>query len=184
MISAFLSMIENECDKELVRSLYEKNELLLYNIAYKILKNRSDAEDTVQDAFVRVINHLEKIREIDCNETRFYLVIIVKNISLNMLKKKQRHPEIDIDEAYDVQTSENLEETTLAEISAEEIRNALRELSDNDYEILFLYLVKEHNPSEIADLIGISANLARQRIFRARKRLIKLLGKRGITNET
>ena len=100
-----------------------------------------------------------------------------------MLKKKQRHSEIDIDEVYDVQTNENLEETTLAEISAEEIRNALRELSDNDYEILFLYLVKEHNPSEIADLIGISANLARQRIFRARKRLIKLLGKRGITNE-
>ena len=100
-----------------------------------------------------------------------------------MLKKKQRHPEIDIDEVYDVQTDDNIEDEILDKINSEEIRNALRELSDNDYEILFLYLVKEHNPSEIADLIGISANLARQRIFRARKRLIKLLGKRGITNE-
>lgn len=183
MIAAALAMIENESDKEFVLSLYEKNELFLYNIAYNILHNRTDAEDAVQDAFVRVINHLEKIREIDCNETRFYLVVIVKNVSLNMLKKKQRHPEIDIDEVYDVQTDDNIEDEILDKINSEEIRNALRELSDNDYEILFLYLVKEHNPSEIADLIGISANLARQRIFRARKRLIKLLGKRGITNE-
>lgn len=183
MLSAFLSMIKDETERELVRSLYEANEQIMYNIAYNILHNRTDAEDAVQDSFVRVINHLEKICEIDCNETRFYLVIIVKNVSLNMLKKKQRHPEIDIDEVYDVQTDDNIEDEILDKINSEEIRNALRELSDNDYEILFLYLVKEHNPSEIADLIGISANLARQRIFRARKRLIKLLGKRGITNE-
>ena len=183
MLSAFLSMIKDETERELVRSLYEANEQIMYNIAYNILHNRTDAEDAVQDSFVRVINHLEKICEIDCNETRFYLVIIVKNVSLNMLKKKQRHPEIDIDEVYDVQTDDNIEDEILDKINSEEIRNALRELSDNDYEILFLYLVKEHNLSEIADLIGISANLARQRIFRARKRLIKLLGKRGITNE-
>ena len=92
MLSALLSMINDETDKELVRSLYEANEQLMYNVAYNILHNRTDAEDAVQDSFVSVINHLEKIREIDCNETRFYLVIVVKNISLNMLKKKQRHP--------------------------------------------------------------------------------------------
>ncbi len=40
MIAAALAMIENESDKEFVRSLYVKNELLMYNIAYKILKNR------------------------------------------------------------------------------------------------------------------------------------------------
>ena len=90
MLSALLSMINDETDKELVRSLYEVNEQLMYNVAYNILHNRTDAEDAVQDSFVSVINHLEKIREIDCNETRFYLVIVVKNISLNMLKKKQR----------------------------------------------------------------------------------------------
>lgn len=184
MLSAILSMINAETDKEVVRSLYEANEQLMYNIAYNILHNRSDAEDAVQDAFVSVINHLEKIREINCNETRFYLVIIVKNISLNMLKMKQRHPEVDIDEIFDTQSDENVEVEALGKINSEIIREALRELSDKDYEIMFLYLIKEHTPSEIAQLLGITGNQARQWIFRARQRLIKLLEKRGINNET
>lgn len=184
MLSAALSMISDETDKELVRSLYENNEQLMYNVAYKILHNRSDAEDAVQDAFVNVINHLEKIREINCNETRFYLVIIVKNISLNKLKKKQqRHPEVDIDEVFDAQSDENVEAEALDKINSEVIREALCELSDKDYEIMFLYLIKEYTPSDIAQLLGITANLARQQIFRARQRLIKLLEKRGINND-
>ena len=60
MLSAFLSMIKDETERELVRSLYEANEQIMYNIAYNILHNRTDAEDAVQDSFVRVINHLEK----------------------------------------------------------------------------------------------------------------------------
>lgn len=91
----------------------------------------------MQDAFVNVINHLEKIREINCNETRFYLVIIVKNISLNKLKKKQRHPEVDIDEVFDAQSDENVEAEALYKINSEVIREALCELSDKDYEIMF-----------------------------------------------
>ena len=184
MLSALLSMINDETDKELVRSLYEANEQLMYNVAYNILHNRTDAEDAVQDSFVSVINHLEKIREIDCNKTRFYLVIVVKNISLNMLKKKQRHHEVDIDEVFDAQSSEKTEDEIISKISSDEIKNALRDLSDKDYEVMILYLVQEHTPAEIAQLLGITGIQARQRIFRARHRLIRHLEKRGITNET
>ena len=152
MLSALLSMINDETDKELVRSLYEANEQLMYNVAYNILHNRTDAEDAVQDSFVSVINHLEKICEIDCNKTRFYLVIV--------------------------------EDEIISKISSDEIKNALRDLSDKDYEVMFLYLVKEHTPAEIAQLLGITGIQARQRIFRARHRLIRHLEKRGITNET
>lgn len=184
MLSALLLMIDDETDRELVRSLYDANEQLMYNVAYNILHNRTDAEDAVQDSFVSVIRNLEKIRGIDCNETRFYLVIVVKNISLNMLKKKQRHPAVDIDEVFDAKSDENIEDEIISRVSSEEIKCALRDLSDNDYEIMFLYLIREHTPSEIAQLLGITGNRARQRIFRARQRLIKHLEKRGITNET
>lgn len=184
MLSALLSIINDETDRELVRSLYEANEQLMYNVAYNILHNRTDAEDAVQDSFVSVIRNLEKIRVIDCNETHFYLVIVVKNISLNMLKKKQRHPAVDIDEVFDAKSDVNIEDEIISRVSSEEIKCALRDLSDNDYEIMFLYLIREHTPSEIAQLLGITGNQARQRIFRARQRLIKHLEKRGITNET
>lgn len=76
MISGALAMISDNNDREFVRLLFEKNEQLLYNVAHKILNNCTDAEDAVQDTFVSVIKNLEKIRQIDCNETRLYLVII------------------------------------------------------------------------------------------------------------
>ena len=54
MLSALLSMINDETDKELVRSLYEANEQLMYNVAYNILHNRTDAEDAVRSEERRV----------------------------------------------------------------------------------------------------------------------------------
>ena len=76
------------------------------------------------------------------------------------------------------------EKEIISKVSSDEIKRALRDLSDNDYDIMFLYLIKELTPSEIAQLLGITGIQARQRIFRARHRLIRHLEKRGITNET
>lgn len=183
MLSEILALINDGADRSFVRMLYEQYEQMLYRAALNILHNRTDAEDAVQDTFVRIINNLDKIRDISCNETGYYLVIMVKNVSKNMQNKKQRHPEIDIDELYDIQADCSVEEETLRKINAEIIREALSELSDDDYEIMFLYLIKEYSPAEISELFGISSNITRQRIFRAKQRLIKLLEKRGVTND-
>ena len=183
MLSIYLSMVETEEEKSLVEELYIKYEQAMYRTAVSILRNKYSAEDAVQDSFIKVINHLDKIREINCNETRFYLVTIVKNTSLNMLRKKQRYQEVSIDEVFDAGADDVVEDEVIGKICSEEIRNALKNLSDADYEILFLYLVKEHTPSEIAQLLDITGNQARQRIFRARQRLIKLLNMRGVINE-
>ena len=57
-----------------------------------------------------------------------------------MLKKKQRHPAVDIDEVFDAKSDENTEEEIISKVSSDEIKRALRDLSDNDYDIMFLYL--------------------------------------------
>ena len=101
-----------------------------------------------------------------------------------LAEPQHRHPAVDIDEVFDAKSDENTEEEIISKVSSDEIKRALRDLSDNDYDIMFLYLIKELTPSEIAQLLGITGGQARQKIFRARQRLIKHLEKRGITNET
>ena len=183
MLASLLAMIDSDSDRDFVSALYKQYEQMLYRVAFNILHNRTDAEDAVQDTFVRIIDNLDKIRNISSNETGFYLVIIVKNISINKINKKKRHPEVDIYELYDIQSDCSVEDTMLQKVDSELIRNALSELPDDDYEILFLYLIREYSPTEISELFGISANTVRQRIFRAKQRLIKLLEKRGVTND-
>ncbi|MGL5259319.1 MAG: RNA polymerase sigma factor [Lachnospiraceae bacterium] len=54
----------------------------------RILKNQDSAEDAVHNAFLRVINHLEKINENDCHKTRAFLVVILKNIAIDIYRKE------------------------------------------------------------------------------------------------
>ncbi len=169
-------------ENEFVQGLYEQYEQMLYRIAFNILKNSADAEDAVQECFVRVIKNLDKIYAVPRNELRFYLVIIVRNVCLTMLKKKNRHVELDIDEQYDIAAEQSPEEDFLAKCGAEEIRSAVMSLSAEDCELLWLLLFKELSVKEITELLcgrrsaySLKPATVRSRIYRAKKRLIQKL---------
>lgn len=167
-------------DNEFIHDLYENYEQMLYRVAFNILHNCADAEDAVQETFVRVIKNLGKIKSVPCNETRFYLVIIVRNVSITMLNRKTRRIELDIDEQYDLSSDTEPEEEVLSRLTVDEIRRTLNELSTDDCEVLWLLLFREMTANEIADLLGLKPATVRSRICRARRRLISLLEDRGI----
>lgn len=172
--------MRNAGDDEFIHGLYENYEQMLYRVAFNILHNCADAEDAVQETFVRVIRNLEKIRAVPCNETRFYLVIIVRNVSITMLNRKKRRIELDIDEQYDLASDTVPEEELLSQLTVEEIRRALNDLSTEDCEVLWLLLFRELSANEIAEMLGLKPATVRSRICRARRRLIRLLEDRGI----
>lgn len=175
MISAVLAAIDSPAERSLAEQLYINYEQKMFRVAMSILKNESDAEDAVQEAFLRVMKNLDKITDAECNETYFYLVIIVRNVAIDMYNRKRRHPEYDIDECSGIEADTSVEEEALANIGSEHIRAALDRLPDKYFDILYLYLFKEYQPADIAVLLGISPELVRQRVFRGRKQLIRLL---------
>lgn len=63
MLSIYLSMVETEEEKDLVTELYNTYKQILFNVSMSILHNTADAEDAVQETFVRIISNLSKI---DC----------------------------------------------------------------------------------------------------------------------
>ena len=66
-------------------------EALWLYVSKAILKNNESAEDAVSEAFVRIIKNLDKINEDDRYKTRAFLVIIVRNVSIDILNKKQQY---------------------------------------------------------------------------------------------
>ena len=154
---------------------------MLYRVAFNILRNSADAEDAVQECFVRIIRNLEKIRAVPCNELRFYLVIVVRNTAITLFNRKTRHIEFDIDEQYDLASGDTPEEEFLRSHTIEEIRGAVQQLSPSDCDVMWLSLFRELSPGEIAELLGQKPATVRSRISRAKRRLILLLEERGIT---
>lgn len=170
-------------DDKLISELFVKYRQMMFKIAFGILHNKADAEDTVQDAFLWIINNLEKILQIPCHEKGNYFASIIEHRSIDIYRKKINHPTENFDEHLDLRADERIEATALSNATIGEIKSAMNELSGRDYEMLFLYLFKQMSPKEIGEAMGITENNIRSYIKRARKRFIKILHKRGIDHD-
>ena len=184
MFSAAFLLIRDESDRKFVEELFIKQEQMMYKIAFNILHSRIDAEDAVHNTIIKVIDNLEKIRAIESNETEFYLSVMTKNTARDMQRKTIRLPESNMmEELEEVEANFSIEESVLMKIDFERVKEVMLKLSENDYDILFMNLIMELSPTEIADQLGISDGAARQRIFRAKQNFRNELEKEEITND-
>ncbi len=175
--------MSKETDDKLISELFDKYKQMMFKIALDILHNKSDAEDAVQNAFLWIINNLDKILQIPCNERALYFANIIEHICIDQIRKQKRHRTEDIDEFYDLSSGFFVEDEVLSKLMVEEIKSALEDLADRDYDLLYLYLFDGKKPKEISAVMGIPENNIRVYIQRARKRLIKILKKRSIIDD-
>lgn len=174
----------SECSaEELIKQLFSTYRENMYKIAFGILHNKSDAEDVVQNAFLWVINNLDRISQIPCNKRACYFANIIEHLSLNLINKRRTHPMDDIDEHADIRSDISVEKSAVEKITIDEIKRIIRTMSVTDRLFLRLYLFEGRSYKEISDIVGISEGNARICVYRARKRLAALLKERGIDYE-
>ena len=73
-------MVDTPTEKELVTQLYNSYKQFMYNISMSMLGKREDAEDAVQDSFIRIRNNLDKIGNPYSRKTKSYITVITKNM--------------------------------------------------------------------------------------------------------
>ena len=151
---------------------------LLFRVAYSVLRSRAEAEDTVQDAFVRVLEHRSTLPAI--RDMRVWLVRIAWNLAMD--RKRRIRPE-QLDEEYvaGLAASGASAETALAE--AQQMRSALRAidtLPKAERQVLLLCALDDLETAEIACVLGKSESAIRSLLFRARGRLRARLDKGGV----
>lgn len=164
---------------ELAEEIFKKYEDIIFKVANNILHNRFDAEDAVQETFVRIIGDLDRVRGIPENERIMYFTAIAEHISIDMLRKKKKRPTVDIDELYDIASEEDVENKAIQNAAVEEIKKALLELSDMDFALLNLFLFQDKSCREVGEALNIPEKNVRTYVHRAKKRLLKILKKRG-----
>jgi RNA polymerase sigma factor (sigma-70 family) len=156
----------------------EKYKGMAFSIAFRIVDNREDAEEIVQDAFLKAFRSLEKFRKDSKFSTWFYRIVV--NSSLSRVRSKR--PElssIDEDDIADV-VVENVESAYRSlDLSDQKkfVHLALEELSVEDRLLLTLYYLNENSIDEITEITGITQDNVKMKLHRARNKMYKILNK-------
>ena len=166
-------------NSEKFEQIYQKYRVLMYRVAYRVLNNRQDTEDAVQDAFVKIYDHISDIGEVDSPRTRSFIMVITRNVCLNELRSRKHDSGENIEELY-LAAEVSVEEAVLSELGVDQIKSALSELPENYRDILYLTVFKEYDLHSAAELLGITYDNAKQRLVRARKKLAETLDGRVV----
>lgn len=171
-----------EKEKSKVESLYEKYKFLLLKISKDILKDTNLAEDIVHQTFVKVIENMDKIDNIDSSKTRNFLAIICRNLSLNMYKNiKQKEflydDEIGIEEKH---TNMPIEEIIISNSTVDLIIEEILKLPIIYRDVLLLEKIYGYDRIKIANILEVSIENINKRSQRARYKLSEVLKEKGV----
>ena len=148
----------------------------LYRVAYSVLRNAADAEDAVQEAFLRVLRHRQTLDEV--RDHRVWLIRIVWNIVLDRKRRAKTRPETDdVDELARILPSVGLtaEEIAAAAQHHAHVLACVDRLPAKERQVLMLSAFEELSSVEIASVLDITESSVRSRLFRARNLMAGLL---------
>jgi RNA polymerase sigma-70 factor (ECF subfamily) len=156
----------------------------LYGAALRLTRNPSDAEDLVQDTYLRAYRGFAGFQE--GTNLKAWLYRILTNGFINTYRKKQREPQIvegpdDVDEWYlydrlgGRSVEESAEEEVLDRIPDAEVKAALESLPENFRIPVLLADVEGFSYKEIAEIMGTPIGTVMSRLHRGRKALEKAL---------
>lgn len=165
MLLFLLSTLSDESDRRALYDLYTQYQDAMLRVARRYFPNGADgAEDAVQSAWLRVVENFSRIFEIPCQKRGAYLVIIVKNESISVLRRRGR--EVPLDETL---TEENGSDDSASVIEM------IRAMPETYRAALEMRFVEEMSTREIAAALHISEDAANARISRGRRLLTEKL---------
>jgi len=164
--------------RELLSGLYALYEQKLYRVAFSILRNAAQAEDAVQEAFLKVIPYLSCVGKPEDEKTRCMMVNAVRQTAIDQYRKNKRVTFSPEEEAEKSSEAVEMLPADSAE-NREYIRQILSEMSEQDREIIRFRCFYELSYCEISAVLEISEEAAKKRFQRARDAFRKKTGGAG-----
>ncbi len=158
-------------DRKAQYRLYRLYSRAMFNTCLRMLKNREDAEDVLQNSFVDVFSKLNMFR--GDSTIGAWIKRIVVNNCINYIKKK-RIPLTDLEQSRIENIKENQVEEEL-KIDVSRVQEALYQLP-HGYRVVFsLYAIEGYDHAEIAEILETSVSTSKSQYSRAKKRMREIL---------
>ncbi len=174
--SAVIDETRLRAEDDALAALVDQYAGALYRVAYSVLRNPADAEDAVQETFLRVLRHRHSLGEV--RDHRVWLIRIVWNIVLDRKRRAKTRPETDdVDELARVLPSTGLSAEEVASAAQHHARvlGCVDRLPQKERQVLLLSAFEELTSVEIATVLDITESSVRSRLFRARNLMAGLL---------
>ena len=168
-------------DQTAFAQLWERHSNRLFRNVYRITRNRDDAEEVLQEAWMKAYAHLKTFE----NRASFltWITRIAINSALMVLRRKRTHPETSL-EFYDGETwrsldvadqAKDVEELFNMQESAQRLKSAISGLKPLQREVVEIHHLNDESLKQTAGLAGISQGATKSRLSRARISLRKAL---------
>ena len=128
MLIIYLSALDTNEEKDYFEWMYLEYKQKMYGIAYSILHNEQDSEDAVHQAFLKMADNFQKIISIPRQELPSYIVIIIRNTSINIYNQNKRNNE-HLSELRDDQPAVDID--FFEKIDYEQLTKVISRLPDN-----------------------------------------------------
>lgn len=149
--------------REFQQALYDKYSDGMYLVALRYAKMQQEAEDVLQEAFLKVFNNIKSFRK--DSSLAYWIKRIVVNTALNHQRSKlYLYPMVDVADLND----HIVNETAISNISYEELLKMIQELPSGCQVIFNLFAIEGYKHSEIAELLQISEGTSKSQFSRAK----------------
>lgn len=167
-----------------LEKVYCKYRYLMYQTAFKILKDSHLAEDAVLEATVRIAKNVNKIDNIDSAQTRNFVVVIARNVAIDIYNKRKKQNSAETRYYERLRTENAAEENeplnmVLNKDTAERMARAVEVIEPIYRDVFLLRYGKNMSREEIAELCGINVENVKKRLSRAKSKIIKLMEEEG-----
>lgn len=139
----------------------------LYKVAYYILESREDAEDAVQDLYIKLWRSADIIKKIE--NPKAYCISMMKNLCIDRIRKSKRMQEEEI--TWDIPEDEDMAGGIDARDTLNNMREGMHVLSDTERKMVELKLFDDKTYKEISEITGLDILTERVILSHARKKL-------------
>lgn len=158
-----------------VANIVHTHAALLFRVAYSVVRNRQEAEDVVQDTFVRVLLHRSKLPAIQ--DLRVWLVRIAWNLALDH-RRRIRPDQLDYTFAASLTGTDLPADQAIDQVQrTQAVLTEMERLPKAERNVLLLSAINEMTIQEVAQVLKKSESATRALIFRARTRLKERVAK-------
>ena len=165
-----------EGDRNAYAYLVDKYKTMVYSLALRLVKDREEAEEISQDAFIKAYQSLASFR----GKSKFssWLYRIVYNTAISKLRQqpagKVSLDDSNISETLYMESKENYNTLSAGE-RKKYLEVALDSLDTDEKMFVILYYYEERDLDEIAEIAGLTKTNTKVKLYRARKKMLTVL---------
>lgn len=170
----YLSLIDTQEEKDKFEEIYNHYKYTMLYVAKSIVKDHLLAEDVVHDSFIKIIEVLDKVNDISCSKTKGFIVTIVRNKSIDYIRKIKQESNTSLEEVeFSLQDDDPIPlDKLINEEGYNKLLEYIDELDEKYRAAIELKYIHGYSEKEISKILDITEKNANIRIYRARKMLI------------